>query len=737
MAARKSVVIDEVFDETPAVEVLDNAFGRYSHAVIAARAIPDVRDGLKPVHRKIMFALHKMKRIDPQPYEKVASISGFVMSNLHPHGDASINDAIAVLSQEWVQRVPLVSIEGNNGSVDGDGAAAARYIEARGTKAGGGLLEGLGTKDTVPLNPTYKGDSLEPVVLPAPWPTLFTNGSFGIAVGLSSNIPPHNPIELLKAARYMNKNEGATLKKIMSFVPAPDFPTGGVVVVDDSTEKMYCTGAGCVVLRGCVVTGKNTVTITRIPYGITRTALKASISDAVDKAGIGAQFVSMDDMSDSDVESNIVITLRRGVDPETVASFLFAKTKMSLNVHMRAVCLVDGHPRTVGLVEYLREFVRFRRECVRRPAGNALGVARARLHVVDGLIRMSEFPDEVIRVVKSSTGKDDSIGRLQSELGFTMEQATAIAMLRLYRISRQDVAALVGERDELRDTISYNERLLSDDAFLVDVVDGELKNTIKSFSRDPRSKRLTRVVGATEVEDNDVDVMDLKKAEPTLVAVTPLSAQRMTKQMFDNGKDKAPSRIVTTIDATTTDALIVLTRGGVVMQRIVEDLPHSSIRNSVDAWSKTTPSFDMDDHIVAAVTAPMSDINGENTYLDSLMVVSVTRLGQVKKNKLRDVLLSFNSKGYLTRTKVFNGLKLRDDEIIAVAVIPENNMGGTQLSLRRASGGRVTKIDMVGLSTQGAAGSGTNHVKITKPGDGVTITTHNFDKTAVSYWVAE
>lgn len=725
-------LVEEVFFDRDVNDILDESMERYTEEVLLRRSLPSIQDGLKPVHRKILYTMHTDKNMAPAPYEKVSSISGSVMGRFHPHGDASINDAITYLSREWVHRVNLLDIEGNNGSVDGDGPAAARYIEARGTEKAKLLFKDISLPGVVPFSLNYKEQEKEPDVLPATWPVLFTNGSFGIAVGMATKIPPHNPYELMQAAIYANKHPRANIDKLMSFVPAPDFPTGGIIIKDKGVREAYETGAGRIVMRGKVEKEKDRIIIREIPFDMSKTDLLLSIAEAAEKAKIDDQFVSIEDYSRGDLDIEVHINLRRGVNVDMIEQFLYDKTKLESAFNVNAYCVHKGRPMQVGLVEYINSFVDFRRDCVRNAAIARIDKARPRVHIVDGFMRMTEFPDEIIQAIKESRGKADAIRVLQDKFEFSEEQATAIATMQLYKISRQDVEELKTEKQELEDAIAFNQSLIDDENALIKEVDKELKETAKAFKKDVRR---TTIVDASEIKEVEVVATELKKAQPAIVTVSPFYAQRMTKQMYDNGKDKAASRVVSVHDTNTNEAIVMFTRNGLSMQRVVEDLPHSSVRNAVDSLVKTVKTFTAKDDVVASTTFPLAWALEESEELDKKIIVSVSRLGQVKKNKLKDVLLSFNQKGYMSRTKPYNGLKLSGDEIIMMAVVDEEDVDKITLSLRRNSGGRVTKVNFADLSMQGATGSGTNAIKMTKKNDFAVITTTNIDKVAKDFFL--
>lgn len=732
MAVKKEV-IEEVFIDKKINDILDNNMARYAEKVVFGRAIPLDKDGLKPVNRRIAFSMFKDGITSSKSHRKVASITGNVMGNYHPHGDSSISSAIALMSQEWRNNLCLIDIEGNNGSIDGDNAAAARYIEARMTKEAELLFDGMG-HNVVEFSKTYDNRNEEPNVLPAKWPVLFANGSSGIGIGFATNTPPNNVLELMKAAIYFNKNENASLKQLRKYVQAPDFPTGGIIVDNGEIDKMYATGTGKIIVRGKVVKENSAIIITEIPYEITKTALKLSIAEAVTKAKIDDQFVAIEDESTSDRDIKIIVKLKRGTDVDKIEQFLYNKTLLQTNFSANNVCISDNKPTLMTLDNYIKIFVNFRRECVEKESVSILDISQKRKHIVEGFLKMAEFPDEIIREIKKAKGKADSSQRLQDVFKFTKAQADAIVTMQLYRISRQDIEELEKENVVLEERIAYHEKVINDKSFLIEVVDKELKETSKLLKVHARR---TEVVKEEELKTVKVNETELKKAQPAIVTISTHSAQRMTQQMYGNSKDSSVNPVIAVKDSKTTDALVMFTKQGRVMQRVVEELDHAGLKTNVDSLVKTVKTFYATDEIIMAHTFPLKYVLEGNEELKKLVVLSITKKGQLKKSYLLDSLLSFNIKGYLTRTSAYNGLKLEDDEVIFSAVVKEEDLGSINVSVKRNSGGRVTKANFKEASTQGAVGSGTNILKITKPNDFATITTTNIDKFTQDYYVAK
>lgn len=698
MAKKKNIEQPkEVFDQRLVTELLPYAMERYAGAVILDRAIPDVRDGLKPVHRRLMYTMHKFHFGSKNKHTKLAKVSGLVLG-YHPHNSMAISDAAVLLSQDWVQNVPLVEIEGNNGSIDGDMHAADRYIEARLTPAAEYLLDGL-DENSVDFIPTYDNEDTEPVVLPAEWPVLFTNGSMGIAVGFATNIPPHNPGELLRGAELLNCKPHTALPEMMTVVKGPDFPTGGIIMGKDGVVESYEHGKGTFVVRGRASLEDNSIVITEIPYDVRKKELVEDMVKVIEQEDL-LPFVKdiVDESKGQGVR--VVIELEKNADPQMILNVLYKKSKLQQNFSSNFVAIHDGSPIQVGLVEYLTIFLDFKKEVVRRRYAHEWERRVKRLELVKGFIRLYDIAEKVVSVIKESDGKSHAIELLVSEFEFTEPQAKAIAEMALYRISNQDVQTLRKEDSEINERLKELRTLATDDTAFTKEISRQLKETAKKFSSQERRTELRE-----EVEQVVIEKAKLIQDKEVVVVVKPYGAQRMTEAVYENNKDKYDEEVVFVLRAQTTDKLVLFTREGEMMQRFVDELPQLTLTQDPDDLRREVKTFRGNDSILYASVY-------DDSSLDELLVLSFTRKGQVKKHPLKSSLLSFNNKGYLTRSKTYNGLKLDEDEVFYVDVNTREDMNNQAFQLQRKSGGHVFEFAPSQLSEQGTAGSGTNWVKI-------------------------
>lgn len=697
---------EEQYEQRLVTDLLPYAMERYAGAVILDRAIPDVRDGMKPVHRRLLYTMHKHKFGSTNKHTKLAKVSGLVLG-YHPHNSLAVSDAAVLLSQNWVQQVPLVDIEGNNGSIDGDRHAADRYIEARLTDEAEYLLGGL-DKDSVDFQPTYDNESTEPIVLPAEWPVLLTNGATGIAVGFATNIPPHNPVELLNGAIALNEHPDTTLDDMLQIVHGPDFPTGGIIAGKDGLKEMYETGKGTFTVRGKTDINEGNIVISEIPYDVKKKDLVEDIIKVIEKEEL-LSFVK-DIVDESKGQAiHVVIELENHADSEAILHVLFKKSKLEQRYSANMVAIHDETPVTLSLMNYLDIFLDFKRDVARRRLAHEWDQRTARLNLVNGFIRLYDIAEEVVRVIKKSEGKQDAIRLLHTEFEFNERQAKAIAEMPLYRISNQDVKALKGEKERITDRLRELQSLAMDEGVFRQEMTRQLKESRSAL--EPHERR-TVIQDAIETMDFDPD--QLIEEKDVVVVVKPFGVQRMSETMYENNKEKYEEPVVHVLRAQTTDRLVLFTADGKVMQRFVDELPHITLSQEPDDLRKEIKDFGMDDEIIGAHAYATDDV-------DDLVVLSMTKQGQVKKHALSKSLLSFNNKGYLSRTKDYNGLKIEGDQVFYVNVDTRDVLDERPFRLQRQSGGYVFDFMPSELNEQGTAGSGTNWVKIKENEDRMVI----------------
>ena len=458
-------------------DVMEDNFRRYALSVIVERALPDVRDGLKPVHRRILFTMGEQGLRPSGKFNKSARIAGDVMGKYHPHGDSSIYDAMVRLAQDWVMRYPLVHGQGNFGSMDGDPPAAMRYTEARLGKAGNELLADL-EKETVDFRDNYDGKEREPVVLPAKLPNLLLNGQVGIAVGMATNIPTHNLSEVVDATIEVIDNPEATLDDLLKHIKGPDFPTGAVVYGGDSMRQAYQNGRGYVTIRAVAdieetKKGRHRIVVTEVPYAVNKATLIEKIAELVHEKKI----TTISDLRDESARGNvrIVIDLKKDAYPKKVLNQLYKMTTLQTNLHYNMLALVDGiQPRVLGLKEILEEFIKHRRIVVRRRTEFELRRAKDRAHILEGLKIALDHIDEVIKIIRASKDYDTALAGLIKQFNLTEIQCKAILAMQLRKLTGLDRQEIEEELSALLELIGKLEAILADDKEILNIVKTEL-----------------------------------------------------------------------------------------------------------------------------------------------------------------------------------------------------------------------------------------------------------------------
>ena len=452
-------------------EIFSERFARYSKYIIQDRAIPDCRDGLKPVQRRILFAMYKLGIFHNSSYKKSARIVGEVIGKYHPHGDTSVYEALVRMSQSFKMRLPLIDMHGNNGSIDGDGAAAMRYTEARLSQYAEYLLQDL-NKKTVGFVPNFDDEEYEPVVLPAKYPALLVNGSTGISAGYATDIPPHNIDEVMNAVIYRINHPNCTLKDLMKIVKGPDFPTGGIVQAGTSIEEAFSTGHAKVIVKSrteIVETDKlKQLIITEIPYEVVKAQLVKKMSDVYVAKNVNG-IIEIRDESDRQ-GLRIVVDIKKDANAEYIRDFFFKNTELQKNYIYNMTAIADKRPVTLTLLTALDYYIDHQKEIITNRSNFELMAAKARLHIVEGLIAMVSILDAVIKTIRESKNKKNAKENLMSNYEFSEQQAEAIVMLQLYRLTNTDIVALQKEQKDLINTIKeLEEHLIGNDS------DGKVK----------------------------------------------------------------------------------------------------------------------------------------------------------------------------------------------------------------------------------------------------------------------
>ena len=574
---------------------MQDSFLEYSYSVIYARALPDARDGLKPVHRRIIYQMGEMGLRPDKGHVKSARVSGEVMGKLHPHGDGAIYDAMVRMAQPFTLRVPLIDGHGNFGSLD-DGPAAARYTETRLAPAALLMNEGL-DEDVVDFKPNYDAQLSEPEVLPAAFPNLLVNGSSGIAVGMATNMPPHNMREVIAAARHLLANPAATTEDLMRFVPGPDLPTGGIIVGLDGIKDAYESGRGSFKTRAKVSVEsvgprKLGLVVTELPYLVGPEKVIEKIKDGVNnKKLLGISDVI--DLTDRTNGLKLVIELKTGFDPQVVLDLLYRYTPMEDSFGINNVTLVDGRPNTLGLRDLLGVYLAHRVQVTRRRTTNRLGKKKARLHLVEGLLIAIVAIDEVIQVIRSSEEVDEARSRLMQIFELSEIQAEYILELRLRRLTKFSRIELETEKTQLEDEIRALERILSNDAELRDLVSEELAQIAEKYGDDRRTllmeeSEVVRSVPASRSTAVSAELAD--SAATVLLTVTGLLA-RIAELPASGSKRKKHDVFSHRIDTTTRTDIGAVTSAGRMIRVHVGDIPDAGAALDASAMVRASEFF--------------------------------------------------------------------------------------------------------------------------------------------------
>jgi len=485
-------------------KIVGDRFGKYSKYIIQERAIPDVRDGLKPVQRRILFAMHALGMYSDKPYKKSARIVGDVIGKYHPHGDTSVYDAMVRMSQFWKTNALLVDMHGNNGSIDNDPAAAMRYTEARLSPYSEALLSDI-DKKTVTFIPNFDDCELEPTVLPAKFPNLLVNGSQGMATGYATNIPPHNLTEVLKAVVYRTKHPASDVDDILAFIKGPDFPTGGIVEGKEGIKKAFRTGKGKISIKAKVKVEDISLVVSEIPYGVNKADLVRKIDDIRLSKKIDG-ILEVKDMSDREGLC-IVIDIKKEISSEVILAYLYKNTDLRVSFSYNMVAICQRSPKLLSIISIIDEFIQHQKEVIRNRSNYELRKSEKRRHIVLGFLNMVDILDDVIAEIRQSLGKKDAINRLIERFNFTETQADAIVSLQLYRLSTTDVKEMKKEATELTRKIKRLQKILTNEDELESVIIQEIEKLIEKYPQ-PRKSEIQ-----DEVERVEIDIKELIENE--------------------------------------------------------------------------------------------------------------------------------------------------------------------------------------------------------------------------------
>lgn len=688
----------ERYLDLPLEDVLGDRFGRYSKYIIQDRALPDARDGLKPVQRRILYAMHMDKNTNDKPFRKSAKTVGNVIGNYHPHGDSSVYEAMIRQSQDWKMRHQLVQMHGNNGSVDGDPPAAMRYTEARLSKIASEMLKDI-EKGTVDYMPNFDDSIEEPVVLPGSYPNLLVNGSTGISSGYATDIPPHHLGEVIDAAIYQMDHPDCEVKDLLRFIQGPDFPTGGVIQGAEGLQRAYETGKGKVVLRGkaevqSIRGNKEQIVITEIPYEIN----KANLVKKMDELRIDKKVDGIAEVRDDTDRTgmSIVIELKKDADSLGILHFLYKNTDLQVAYHFNMVAIHNKTPKLMGLKQMLHAYITHQKEVLTRRTNFDLNKAKDRAHIVEGLIKAISILDEVIATIRASDDKKDAKNRLQSAYHFTEAQSEAIVNLQLYRLTNTDITTLEKEAKELRELIQKLELILSDEKNLLKEIKKELRYIKKTY-HDER-----KTVIEDEVEDLKINLEVVVPSEDVRVSVTKdgyVKRSSIRSYTASNGElpaMKETDRLTHNLEINTTDTILFFTRGGSYLFLPVHELPETKWKETGQHVANLV-TMDQDDPIVNVI--PVQE------FREDRWLLFATKAGMVKRTTLKEYYAQRHS-------KALTALKLKpQDELLNVIL----TTGEEELFLASRKGyGLWFDEDEVSVTGQRTAGvKGMN----LKPGD--------------------
>lgn len=680
-------------------QIMGDRFGRYSKSIIQERALPDIRDGLKPVQRRILFAMNKDGNTYDKGFRKSAKSVGNVMGNFHPHGDSSIYEALVRLSQNWKLREPLIEMHGNNGSMDGDPPAAMRYTEARLSKIAGLMLQDI-DKDTVEMALNFDDTEKEPTVLPARIPNLLVNGATGISAGYATEIPTHNLSEVLDALIYLIKHPTASLDKLMEFIPGPDFPTGGIIQGIDGIRKAYQTGRGRVVVRAkteieTLRGGRQQINVTEIPYEVNKAQLVKRINDLRLAKKVEGIAEARDETDRSGLR--IAIELKRGANANGILNYLLKNTDLQINYNFNMVAIDDQRPMRVGLKRILTSYLEFQKEIIRRRTQYNLTKAQQRLHIVEGLIKALSILDKVIKTIRASKNRKDAKENLVKEYNFTPEQAEAIVTLQLYRLTNTDVTELEKEQEQLNSRINEYQLILTNENELAKVLTKEIRAIKKKFGNPRRTKI------ENHVEKLEIDTKVTVANEDVVVLVSHAGyIKRSSIRSFkaseaeENGlrEDDYPLLIQQT---NTLSHLFMFTNLGHIIYRPIHEIADARWKDTGEHISQTIGLAD-NEEIIKAMIFDKLDQPGT--------IIMGTSDGQVKQTAFNDY-----KPGSRYKSHASVAIKLRDNaQVVNVDYYEPTNENCSLLTISRQ--GYAVRYDVADVPVTGIRTAGVRAINL-------------------------
>ncbi|WP_053020424.1 DNA topoisomerase IV subunit A [Staphylococcus haemolyticus] len=653
--------MSEIIQDLSLEDVIGDRFGRYSKYIIQERALPDVRDGLKPVQRRILFAMHSSGNTYDKNFRKSAKTVGDVIGQYHPHGDSSVYDAMVRLSQDWKLRHVLIEMHGNNGSIDNDPPAAMRYTEAKLSQLSEELVRDI-NKETVAFVPNYDDTTLEPMVLPARFPNLLVNGSTGISSGYATDIPPHNLAEVIQATLKYIDNPDITVTQLMKYIKGPDFPTGGIIQGVDGIKKAYETGKGKIVVRSKVDeetlrNGRQQLIVTEIPYEVNKSSLVKRIDELrADKKVDG--IIEVRDETDR-TGLRIAIELKKDVNAEAIKNYLFKNSDLQIAYNFNMVAISDGRPKLMGIRQIIDSYLNHQIEVVANRTKYDLDHAEKRMHIVEGLMKALSILDEVITLIRNSKNKKDAKDNLVAEFEFTEAQAEAIVMLQLYRLTNTDIVALENEHNELANLIKEYRHMLDNHDALLQVIKSELTDIRKRF----KSERLSSI--EAEIAEIKIDKEVMVPSEDVVLSITRQGYIKRTSTRSFNASGvteiglKDGDSLLKYQTVNTQDTVLVFTNKGRYIFIPVHKLADIRWKELGQHVSQIVP---LDDYETVV------DVYNEQSFKDDAFYVLATRNGMIKKSNVS----LFKTTRY---NKPLVAMKVKDnDELINVIRLNEDQL---------------------------------------------------------------
>ena len=668
MVKKLNIPTDNNIIKVTLEEVMPDNYLPYAVEVAKERALPDVRDGLKPVHRRILYGAYMLKAMPDKPYYKSARIVGDILGKYHPHGDSSVYEAMVILAQNFATRLPLIDGHGNWGSQDGDSAAAMRYTEARLSAASLELLRDI-EKGVVDMVENYSGSELEPSVLPARYPNLLVNGSFGIAVGLSTNIPPHNLREVIAATLAYIDNNGITTEELMKYIKGPDLPTGGIIIGKNSLLAAYETGEGKATLRAKtkiekLENGRIGIVITEFPYKRSKAKLLQTISEMTGDKKHSKILDAITDIRDESDRDGIraVIELKKLADMETaerVLKYLFKKTELQCNVIFNIVAICNGKPETLNLKRILSCYIDHQREVVTRRSKRELEIAEKRFHIVEGFIKAIDIMDEIIKVIRASKSKKDAAANLMESFGFTQIQAEAVLELMLYRLTGLEIKAFLKEKNELGIEIKRLRSILENENVLLKLIKSELKEISDKFGDDRR----------TEIIENDdiakIEIEEIMVSEEIVVTLSKEGYIKCVPQKsYNRGNTenleieyREGDALKWLLNSNSMDTIAIFTDKGNMYQIKGSLVPEFKLKEKGVKLDEIIKSLDLNlERIVGALSL--------DSFISDKKFLFVTSKGFMKK-------VGVNS--FVTNYTKLQAIKLKEEERVINATLVDND----------------------------------------------------------------